>query len=438
MNLAVFQSIGPLELLIVLGIVLMIFGPKRLPSLGRQLGAGMREFKDSVTRKSKDDDEDVIEDDPRGEPPQGRRRARASRGGDDAARLRRGRLREALAGARRLVATTLRPIRHEDRLSLVEHLDELRKRIIVCVIVFVACFGLCLWQGDVVLDIVNRPLEETAFKDKTSSKDPFERTAAFQAQLRKSALASAATYDEPRAGGRGPGHPPRLRGARDPGPGARALRPAAGGAAAGDARGRGAVHRHGADRGLRGAADRAAVPPLQAYAFVLPAFSREERGVALPLMAMVPFLFIAGVVFAYYMVLPNAIDFLQNFNDDNFDILLQAKDYYRFSITVLIAMGLCFQVPVGILAFTRLGIISVAQLRQLAPLQHPRDRGRRDAAARPGSGDDALADDPALRALRGLYPVGLVERAARAPRRRRPRTLISCSSTSEAPVGAGP
>ena len=61
MNLAVFQTVGPLELLIVLGIVLMIFGPKRLPSLGRQLGAGMREFKDSVTRKSKDDDEDVIE-----------------------------------------------------------------------------------------------------------------------------------------------------------------------------------------------------------------------------------------------------------------------------------------------------------------------------------------------------------------------------------------
>ena len=58
MNLAVFQSIGPLELLIVLGIVLVIFGPKRLPGLGRQLGAGMREFKDSITSKADDDDED--------------------------------------------------------------------------------------------------------------------------------------------------------------------------------------------------------------------------------------------------------------------------------------------------------------------------------------------------------------------------------------------
>jgi len=48
-------NIGPLELIVVLVIVLLIFGPKRLPSLGRQLGGGMREFKDSLT--GKDDDE---------------------------------------------------------------------------------------------------------------------------------------------------------------------------------------------------------------------------------------------------------------------------------------------------------------------------------------------------------------------------------------------
>ena len=62
MTIAVFQSIGPLELLIVLGIVLLIFGPKRLPSLGRQLGAGMREFKDSITSKSDDEDDDTDTD----------------------------------------------------------------------------------------------------------------------------------------------------------------------------------------------------------------------------------------------------------------------------------------------------------------------------------------------------------------------------------------
>ena len=51
-------NIGPLELIVVLVIVLVIFGPKRLPSLGRQLGSGMREFKDSITGKDKDDDDD--------------------------------------------------------------------------------------------------------------------------------------------------------------------------------------------------------------------------------------------------------------------------------------------------------------------------------------------------------------------------------------------
>jgi sec-independent protein translocase protein TatA len=58
LSLAVFQSIGPLELGIVLLIVLLVLGPKRLPALGKQLGSGMREFKDSLTNKvDKDLDE---------------------------------------------------------------------------------------------------------------------------------------------------------------------------------------------------------------------------------------------------------------------------------------------------------------------------------------------------------------------------------------------
>lgn len=51
-------NIGPLEIIVVLVIVLIIFGPKRLPDLGRSLGRGMREFKDSVTGKDTGDDED--------------------------------------------------------------------------------------------------------------------------------------------------------------------------------------------------------------------------------------------------------------------------------------------------------------------------------------------------------------------------------------------
>ena len=102
--------------------------------------------------------------------------------------------------------------------------------------------------------------------------------------------------------------------------------------------------------------------PIQAYAFVLPAFSPRERKVALPLMLMVPALFIAGAAFGYFVALPRAIDFLQNFNDDSFDILIRATDYYKFSIILIALIGLLFQIPVGVLAVTRLGIVSAKQL----------------------------------------------------------------------------
>src|SRR5829696_913416 len=70
-------NIGPTELIIVLVIVLLIFGPKRLPGLGRQLGGGMREFKDSISGKGGRDDED---DDERDEASANRRKTEAALG----------------------------------------------------------------------------------------------------------------------------------------------------------------------------------------------------------------------------------------------------------------------------------------------------------------------------------------------------------------------
>jgi sec-independent protein translocase protein TatA len=58
-----FSQIGPLEIVLVLVIVLVIFGPKRLPGLGKQLGTGLREFKESVTgEKREDDDQPHVEE----------------------------------------------------------------------------------------------------------------------------------------------------------------------------------------------------------------------------------------------------------------------------------------------------------------------------------------------------------------------------------------
>ena len=262
------------------------------------------------------------------------------------------------------MATALKPIGHEDRLSLVEHLDELRTRLIICVAAFSIAFGLCLWQNDRILHVMNRSLEH-ATQFKKNSKDPFEQSARFDATLkamsqRTKAFADAAARDEAL-------DPATRATAQDL---ARAASVAV--AAAPRVTGRRPVTLGVGEpftatvRVVAWAALLLSLPILlyQAYAFVLPAFSPRERQVALPIMLMIPFLFIAGVVFAYYMVLPNAIRFLQNFNDDSFDILLQARDYYSFSIMVLAAMGLCFQVPIGILAVTRAGIVTTTQLRK--------------------------------------------------------------------------
>jgi sec-independent protein translocase protein TatA len=58
----VLGNIGPLEIIVVLIVALIVFGPKRLPELGNSLGKGIREFKDSVTGENKDDDEDADDD----------------------------------------------------------------------------------------------------------------------------------------------------------------------------------------------------------------------------------------------------------------------------------------------------------------------------------------------------------------------------------------
>jgi sec-independent protein translocase protein TatC len=102
----------------------------------------------------------------------------------------------------------------------------------------------------------------------------------------------------------------------------------------------------------------------QLYAFVLPAFSPQERKVALPLLLAVPVLFIAGAAFAYFMVIPAALKFLLNFNKDEFQTEIRARDYYSFSLLTMIVMGGLFQLPIGILGAVRMGVTSEASLRK--------------------------------------------------------------------------
>ena len=87
----------------------------------------------------------------------------------------------------------------------------------------------------------------------------------------------------------------------------------------------------------------------QLYAFVLPAFSPTERAWRAAAV-LVPVLFIAGVVFCYFVVLTPALDFLLDFNADQFNTQVRARDYYSFVTLLMLAMGIGFQIPVGVLA----------------------------------------------------------------------------------------
>jgi sec-independent protein translocase protein TatC len=261
------------------------------------------------------------------------------------------------------MATVMRPVGHDDQLSLVEHLDELRTRLIVSVFAFIVIFALCFWQNDRVLDAVNRPFN-IATKE-TPRKGPIAKTATFQRNLGALARDNAALGNA-------------LAKARDADPAvvaaARKLtataklvqRSVPPPSAARQPVTLGVAEPFTATFKVSAyAALLLSLPILlwQVYAFVLPAFSPTERRVALPLMLMVPLLFIAGATFAYFVVLPNAIQVQQSFNGDQFDILIQARDLYKFTILTCIALGGLFQVPIVILGLTRMEIISVAQLR---------------------------------------------------------------------------
>ncbi len=190
----------------------------------------------------------------------------------------------------------LTPVDFEDRLTLVEHLDELRSRLIVCAFVFAVALALCFWQNHLILDLANEPLPGDFTPLTFGVAEPFTTTLTLSAY------------------------------------GAIVL----------------------------------ALPVFlyQAYAFVLPALQPGEKKLAVPFMLMVPVLFVAGVVFAYFVVVPAAVKFLLNFNDDQFNVQVRAREYYSFFAMTLLSVGVLFQIPVGILGLTRLRVITPEQLSQ--------------------------------------------------------------------------
>jgi sec-independent protein translocase protein TatC len=190
----------------------------------------------------------------------------------------------------------IRPIAHDDQLSVVDHLDELRHRLIISLVAFCVAWALATWQNHLVLEIMNAPLPRDIEPLTLAPTEAFTSTLMNAAYFALIVSAPVILYE--------------------------------------------------------------------VYAFVLPAFSPAERRIATPLLIMVPVLFIAGVVFCYFVVLTPALHFLLSFNQSEFNTQVRAKDYYSFVSLLMVTMGLGFQIPIGILAACKLGITSAEKLRR--------------------------------------------------------------------------
>ena len=186
------------------------------------------------------------------------------------------------------------PIAHGDKLSMVDHLDELRNRLISLIAVFTLALMAAFWQNKRVLEIVNAPLPEG------KAPTTFGVAEAFSATLTVSAYAALIV-----------------------------------------------------------------VLPLlvyHVYAFTTPALKPTERRLMLPLMLLAPLLFVAGVAFGYFVVLPAALHFLLGFNAEQFNIQVRAREYYSFFGMTLVSIGVLFQIPIAVLVGVRLRLFTPEQL----------------------------------------------------------------------------
>ena len=91
---------------------------------------------------------------------------------------------------------------------------------------------------------------------------------------------------------------------------------------------------------------------------MIPAVTHQSRRKSLVVVGGVSALFVAGVAFGYFVVLPVALHWLLSFGGDTFSVQLRAGEYYSFITTMLLASGILFEVPVAMLAFARMGLVT--------------------------------------------------------------------------------
>lgn len=194
----------------------------------------------------------------------------------------------------------VRTVQPDERLSIVDHLDELRRRVIICIVALAVAFVAAYVFRDPLIRFLEAPLPQNPAGGRAlitlSPMEPFMI-------IMKVCFACALL---------------------------------------------------------------AALPVwlYQLYAFVIPAVTEQSRKVMLIVVAGVSALFLGGVAFGYFIVMPVALQFLLDFGDGLFDSQVRAGEYFSFATSLMLASGLVFEVPVAMLAFARLGVVTADMYRK--------------------------------------------------------------------------
>ena len=102
----------------------------------------------------------------------------------------------------------------------------------------------------------------------------------------------------------------------------------------------------------------------QVWSFVAPGLYSHEKRLMLPLVISSTLLFVAGVAFCYYLVIPGMSKFIQAFAPSSITAAPDIEQYFGFVLTLFMVFGIAFEVPIAVIVLARMGIVTIAQLRQ--------------------------------------------------------------------------
>jgi sec-independent protein translocase protein TatC len=189
-----------------------------------------------------------------------------------------------------------RRLSHGEEATLVEHLDELRSRLIVSLLAIVPAFGVAYYFHEEVIDWLTGPLPDDRHLVTLGVTEPFTTSVMVSLIVAIGLVLPVLLW--------------------------------------------------------------------QIWAFLAPAVAPHFERVALFFVALATALFACGVVFMYYVVLPRALEFLTNYDDELYDIQIRASYYYNFVALLLLGGGIAFLMPIFVLALVRLRILTSSRLRE--------------------------------------------------------------------------